>query len=238
MPEFLEDGIPIGGLLSPEELDAMQVIKPEFTAPTFHPKITLNYNDLTFSASCVRLFPETEYVQLLVDDRKRRMVVLPCGQYDVGSVKWSSHKKGKLSSRNIRAKIASAKIFRMMDWDITYRYKVMAIYQKLNSLKLAVFNFADCTMLVPEDITDKDGNMKTRRRMVIALDWEKLFGPTYGEHRKQYEVDIQTYHLISDQMTEGKPPMVPRVPTPEEIMTRNYYVPDELEKGGTSDGKT
>jgi hypothetical protein len=238
MREFLEDEIPIGGLLSPEELNRMQIIKPEFTAPTFHPKLTLNYTDISFSASCVRLFPETEYVQLLVDDRKRRMVVLPCVQYDVGAVKWSNNKKGKLASRSIRAKIASAKIFRMMEWDITYRYKVMAIYQKLNGTKLAVFNFADCTMLVPEDVIDKDGSVKTKRRMVYPIDWEKLFGPTYGEHRRQYEVDIQTYHLISDQMTEEKPPVVPRVPTPEEIMTRNYYVPDELTMGGSSNGKT
>jgi len=35
-----------------------------------------------------------------------------------------------------------------MDWDVSYRYKVMAIYQELNGVKLVVFNFDDCTMLV------------------------------------------------------------------------------------------
>ncbi|MDL2287384.1 hypothetical protein LJB90_02320 [Eubacteriales bacterium OttesenSCG-928-G02] len=230
MAEIVENEIPIGGLLSIEELNGSQVIMPEFTAPTFRPKVTLNYRDLTFNSSCVKLFPDSEYFQLLVDEKKKRMIAIPCGQYDVGVVKWSNIKKGKPQPRNIKAKVACAKIFRLMDWDITYRYKVMAIYQELNGIKLVVFNFADCTMLIPEEVIGKDGNVRTKRHTVYPLEWEKLFGPTYGEHRKQYEVDIQTYHLLSGQMTEEQPPVVPRVPTPEEIMTRNYYVPDDIDK--------
>ena len=237
MAEIIENDIPIGGLLSIDELNQAQVIMPEFTAPTFRPKVTLNYGNLTFNSSCVKLFPVSEYFQLLVDDKKKRMIALPCGQYDVGVVKWSNIKKGIPQSREIKAKVACAKIFRMMDWDITYRYKVMAIYQELNGIRLVVFNFADCTMLIPEEVIGADGKVKTKRHTVYPIEWEKLFGPTYGEHRKQYEVDIQTYHLLSDKLTEEQPPIIPRVPTPEEIMTRDYYVPDELDKRGDTPGK-
>lgn len=236
MVDTIENEIPIGSIRSIEELNRAQVIMPEFTAPTFRPKVTLNYGDLTFNSSCVKLFSENEYFQLLVDDEKKRMIALPCGQYDVGVVKWSNIKKGIPQSRNIKAKIACAKIFRLMDWDITYRYKVMAIYQKLNGIPLVVFNFSDCTMLVPEEIIGKDGKVKIQRHTVYPLDWDKLFGPPYGEHRKQYEVDIQTYHLLSNELKEEQPPVVPRVPTPEEIMTRDYYVPDELGKRGDNLG--
>ena len=231
MADVIENEMPIGGLLSLDDLNQSQVIMPEFTAPTFRPKVTLNYADLAFNSSCVKLFPDNEYFQLLVDDQKKRMIALPCGQYDVGVVKWSNIKNGIPKSRNIKAKVACAKIFRLMDWDITYRYKVMAIYQVLNGVKLVVFNFEDCTMLVPEEVVGKDGKTKAKRHTVYPIEWEKLFGPTYGEHRKQYVVDIQTYHLLSDQLTEEQSPIVPRVPTPEEIMTRDYYVPDELDKG-------
>ena len=238
MAVSLENEIPIGGLLSIDELNDSQVIKPEFTAPTFRPKVTLNYGDLTFNSSCVKLFPETTYVQLLADDKKKRMIALPCSQYDVGVVKWSNIKNDKPQSRNIKAKVACAKIFRLMEWDVTYRYKVMAIYQELNGIKMVVFNFMDCTMLIPEEVIGKDGKAKTKRHTVYPIEWESLFGPTYGEHRRQYEVDIQTYHLISDQLKEEPSSVVPRVPTSEEIMTRNYYVPDEIEKKGETIGKT
>lgn len=232
MSEIFENEIPAGGIHSLAELDELQIIKPEFTAPTFRPKVTLNYGDITFNSSCVKLFPENTYFQLLVDDKKKRMIAKPCSLYDVGVVKWSNIKKGIPQSRPIKASVACAKIFRLMGWDSSYRYKVMAIYQELSGVKLVVFNFVDCTMLVPEDVVDKDGKVKTKRHTIYPLEWEKLFGPTYGEHRKQYEVDIQTYHLISDEMTEERRPIVPRVPTPEEIMTRDYYVPDELGKQG------
>jgi hypothetical protein len=230
MTEIVENENPIGGLRSIEELNQSQVIKPEFTAPTFRPKVTLNYGNLIFNSSCVKLFPETQFVQLLVDDNKKRMIALPCGQYDVGVVRWSLLKNGKPQSREIKAKVACAKLFRLMEWDITYRYKVMAIYQVLNGKRLVVFNFADCTMLVPEDIMGRDGTVKSKRHTIYPLEWENLFGPTYGEHRKQYEVDIQTYHLLPNQLTDEIPPVIPRVPTPEEIMTREYYVPDDLVK--------
>lgn len=232
MTEPQENEIPIGGIFSLDELSDLQVIKPEFTSPTYKEKITLNYSDLTFNSACVRLFPETNYVQLLVDDKKKRMIALPCSLYDVGAVKWSNTKNEKPQSRNIKAKVACAKIFRLMEWDITYRYKVMAIYQKLDGIRFVVFNFEDCTMLVPEEVIDKDGKVRTNRHTMYPIEWEKLFGPPYGEHRKQYEVDIQTYHLLSNQLTEEPSPVVPRVPTPQEIMTRSYYVPDEIEKRG------
>jgi len=230
--EIIENEIPIGGLLSLDELNQAQVIMPEFTAPTFKPKVTLNYKNIIFNSSCVRLFPKTEYVQLLVDNNKRRMIALPCGQNDIGVVRWSSIKKGILQSRDIKAEIACAKIFRMMEWDITYRYKVMAVYQDLGGVELTVFNFADCTMLVPEEVPSKDGKTITKRHTVYPLEWEKLFGPTYGEHRKQYETDIRSYHLLYDEYADKNKPVIPRVPTAEEIMTREYYVPDELEKRG------
>lgn len=229
MADSTENEIPLGGITI-EDLNQAQVIMPEFTAPTFRPKVTLNYGDISFNSSCVRLFPQSEYFQLLVDDKKKRMIALPCGQYDLGVVKWSNIKNGKPQSRNIKAKIACAKIFRLMEWDVTYRYKVMATYQELGEVKLVVFNFSDCTMLIPEEVIGKDGKVKTKRHTVYPLEWEKLFGPTYGEHRKQYEVDIETYHLLSNQLMEEQPPVTARVPTPEEIMTREYYVPDELEK--------
>jgi len=235
--EHLENEIPVGGLLTLDELNQAQVIMPEFTAPTFRPKVTVNYKNLVFNASCVRLFPKTEYVQLLVDNDKRRMIAKPCGPHDIGVVRWSKIKNGVPQSHDIRAEVACAKIFRLMGWDVTYRYKVMAIYQELSGVELAVFNFADCTMLVPEEITGKDGKTKTKRHTVYPLEWEKLFGPTYGEHRKQYEVDIQTYHLLHDEYAERQKLIVPRVPTAEEIMTREYYVPDELDRRGESHEK-
>jgi hypothetical protein len=229
--------IPVGGLESLDELKNAQYIRAEFVNPVFKPKITLNYGDLTFNTACVKVMGDTEYVQLLVLEEARRLVAMPCGEFDKDSVKWSIIKDEKPRSRNIRAKIACAKLFQMMNWNINYRYKIMAVYQVLEGQRLIVFNLAECEMLVPEEIPKEDGTIKTKRNKVYPIDWEKSFGSPYSEHRETYAVDLNKLYLLSNNLEadEVKPPVDPRVPTASEIITRQYYVPDEIKKGG--DGK-
>ena len=55
------------GLQSLEELNQYQVIRSEFVSPRLRAKVTFNVDSLTFSSKCVRLFPETQYIQLLIN---------------------------------------------------------------------------------------------------------------------------------------------------------------------------
>lgn len=225
---------PVGGLLSRDELRSFEYIRSEFTTPVFKPKITLDYNNFTLNAACVRLFPESEYVQILADPKKRRLLIWPCRQFDKDSVKWSSIKNGKSQSRNIKAKMTCAKIFRMMNWITDYRYKVMAVFQELDELRFVVFNLVECEMYVPGEITAKEGNAKNRRRKVFPEEWERSFGTPYAEHKETYQTDISSMHLLSNSEgddTNSRIAVIPRIPTASELITRDYYVPDELVKG-------
>ena len=230
-----ENIMPEGGLASREELLGFEYIRSEFTTPVFKPKITLDYDNLTFNAACVRLFPESEYVQMLADQRRQRLLVWSCKQFDKASVKWSNIKNGKPGSRNVRAKILCAKIFRMMNWNINFRYKIMAVYQELDELRFTVFNLEECEMYVPQEQTLPDGTVKKKRNKVFPIDWDKTFGTPYAQHSATYEADLSALHLLSNSTLDDlneKPVIVPRAPTPGEIITRNYYVPDNIvEKG-------
>jgi hypothetical protein len=229
-----EKTIPVGGLLSREELNNFEYIRAEFTTPIFKPKITLDYDNFTLNAACVRLFPESEYVQMLADQHKRRLLIWPCGQFDKDSIKWSNIKNGKPQSRSIRAKMLCAKIFRMMKWVTDYRYKVMAVFQEFDELRFVVFNLIECEMYVPGEVTSPDGTVKKKRRKVFPDDWERSFGTPYAEHQETYQTNISTMYLLSNSEeddTTARPAIIPRIPTASEIITRNYYVPDELVKG-------
>ena len=228
-----ETRLTAGGLKSLDELNKFQYIRKEFTTPTYEPKITLNYDTLAFNAACVRIFPDSEYIQILVDDEAKRIVVWSCDRYDKDAIKWSVIKDNKPKSRTVRAKIACAKLFELMNWNIDYRYKIISVYQELESLKLLVFNLTECEMLVPTEVSI-DGNIKKKRKKVYPIDWEQTFGTPFGEHKKTFDVDISKYHLLSDSLPNGTtPPSVePRIPTASELITREYYVPDVLKKGG------
>ena len=233
-----ENVVPVGGLQSREELKLFEYIRAEYTTPVFKPKITLDYDNFTMNAACVRLFPESEYVQMLADQTKRRLLIWPCKQFDKDSVKWSLIKSGKPQSRNIKARMLCAKIFKMMNWVTDYRYKVMAVFQELDDLRFVIFNLVECEMYVPGEITAPDGTVKKKLRKVFPIDWEKSFGTPYAEHSETYQTDISALHLLSNTPgndMDSKPAIIPRIPTSSELITREYYVPDELVKGG--DGK-
>jgi hypothetical protein len=179
----------------------------------------------------VRLFPENEYVQILADQSKQRLLIWPCKQFDKDSVKWSNLKSGKPQSRSIKAKILCAKVFRMMNWVIDYRYKVMAVFQEIDELRFVIFNLTECEMYVPGEAISKDGTIKKKRNKVYPIDWDKTFGTPFAEHRETYQTDISTLHLLSNTTNDdSKPDIIPRIPTSSELITREYYVPDELIK--------
>jgi len=225
----------IGGLLSLEELDNFQYVRAEFTTPFFKPKVTLEYKDMRFSSSCVRLFPESEHIQLLADPIKNRLLAWPCSVHAKDSIKWSRLVTGKPTTRNIRARMLCAKIFKMMNWNMYHRYKVMAVYQEINDVKFVVFNLNECEMYVVDETPSKDGVIRLKRKKMYPVDWENSFGTPYAEHKLTYETDINVMHLLSNTLDSDdneKSTLEPRVPTSKEIITSQYYIPDELEEGG------
>jgi len=186
----------------------------------------------TSALRCVRLFPENEFVQILADQTKQRLLIWPCSQFDKDSVKWSNLKNGKPRSRSIRARMLCAKIFKMMNWVTDYQYKVMAVFQELDELRFVIFNLVECEMYVPGEVTAKDGTVKKKRKKVYPIDWEKTFGTPFAEHGETYQTDISALHLLSNTTDDdSKPAIIPRIPTSSELITREYYVPDELVKG-------
>jgi hypothetical protein len=104
------------------------------------------------------------------------------------------------------------------------RYKVTAVYQEFPQLKLAVFNLEDVEVYEPIEGSGK-------RRRYFPIDWENSFGIPYAQYQSQYEIDIQTMHVITN-TAQDKPPVIARIPTPAEIITREYYVPDNITEQG------
>ena len=127
-------------LLSHDVLKNMELVRAEFVSPAFNPKITFTRDNFTFNSACVRLFPETEYVQMIVNPEKNQLKVLPCKTFDNDAVKWSISKNNKHQPRNVRAKGFCSQIFLVMNWNIKYRYKVMAVFQDIGNKKILTFN--------------------------------------------------------------------------------------------------
>ena len=223
--------IPIGGIASLDELYESELVRSEFLSPTLQAKVTVQYRSLTFNAASVRLFPETQYIQVLVDKKRRRFFAIPAHEYAPCRLKWAIVKNGKNHSRNCLAKLTCAKLFEMMDWIPENRYKIMAVYQELDGVRLIVFNLVECEMLVTTTIETEDGAFKKQTDVIRPEDWLNSFGPIYRNHADAYKVDLNAHYLLPDNLTgdnkefllSGKQaPIQPSEPDPMEIMRRQY----------------
>ena len=133
-------------------LDGIERIRGYYLSPVSIPKISLVYNSFNFNTPCVRMFPETEYVEILVNQQEKQLIVFPCNQTNQDSVKWSKIKANEIQPRKIQAKHFCENIFEVMGWNEKYRYKVLADLQEHNGQKHIVFNLASFEMsgLIPE----------------------------------------------------------------------------------------
>jgi hypothetical protein len=222
--------VPHGGIQSLDELYDSEVVRSEFLSPTFQAKVTIQFDNFSFNAACVRIFSDTQYIQVLVDRNRQRIIVIPCQEYTPCHLKWSNLKAGKVQSRKCLAKITCAKLFDMMNWIPENRYKVMAVYQEIEAVRLIVFNLIECEMLVSEIIEKSDGRSAKRNKVIRPDDWLNSFGNLYRTHADAYKVDISKHYLLPDNLTgeeqailiAQRKPIVPHEPTAREIVLRQY----------------
>jgi len=230
------DIIPPGGLRSLKELDDFEVVRSEFLAPLFRPKIILDVDSVAFNASCVRLLPNTTFIQFLTRREEKRLVLQACGAYDKDAYQWSRMKNDKLYPRKAKCKFFGYKIFDMMNWIPENRYKVQAVYQVLEGKQLLVFNLTECEMVVPEEVVLDNGRTITRRIAYCPVEWRDRFGMTYREHQESTKLDLNAQYMISN-ASSGEQSLYAfterelqgREPTARELVTREYR-PKERKK--------
>ena len=233
----VNSNIPMGGIHSLEELYESELVRSEFLSPTFQAKVTFQYSHLTFNAASVRLFPDTQYIQVLVDKKGHRIFALPANEYSPCRLKWCTVKNGKNQSRKCLARITCAKVYDMMKWIPENRYKIMAVYQVIDGVRLIVFNLVECEMFVSETIEKEDGTIKKKINVTRPQDWLDSFGNLYRDHADAYKVDLNAHYLLPDNLTgedkdallNEKRPAQPHTPDPVDIMRRQYGGADQEE---------
>ena len=222
------------GIESLGELDVCQVVRSEFMSPTFRPKLTFNFDSMSFNGGCVHLFNRVDYVQLLINVDKKQLIVLPCEKTTKDCLKWCSFKGEKVVPRKNSCRIFGAKLYELMGWIPDNRYKVQAIYQKIDDVELLVFNLEECEMIVPLYSEGADGIRVRKVKRYYPEAWKESFGMTYREHKQSIAVDIDAHYMLHSACDGGVSDFVltqreirGEALIPSEIITRQYNTPDD-----------
>ena len=77
------------------DLSEYEIVRPEFFAHIKEPALTVNVDKIGVSTACVRLMPDVEYVQILVNRKEKKLLLKPCDEIEITGYRWGKTKEGK-----------------------------------------------------------------------------------------------------------------------------------------------
>ncbi|MBQ7504705.1 MAG: hypothetical protein IJT79_05240 [Ruminococcus sp.] len=169
--------------------DDFQVVRREFFAHLREPAVSFNKCKFYVNSACLKRFPNTDYVQVLINRERKIMALHPCSDSTRDSFAWCSvTKDGKRKPKQTTCKLFFAKIMQMMDWNPDYRYKMLGKMIKANGQYLIAF---DLTATEVYQRKAKEGEKPTTvRTPVFPAEWQNQFGLPYNEHKQAMQIDI------------------------------------------------
>lgn len=164
-----------------------QVVRGEFFAHTFEPSITFNGNKLYVNMACLNKLPTVEYVQILINQLTKKLVIRPCREDEKDSFRWCSN-TAKRRPKQVVCRLFFAKLAQMMQWDCSHRYKLLGKLIAANHELLYVFDLSSPE--VYQRSTSEDGKVHAGRNPVYPAEWQNQFGLPVEEHQKQLQINI------------------------------------------------
>lgn len=164
------------------DLSGYQVVRNQFTQVRYEgPSITLAENRVSFNLFCMRCFESVAYIQLLLHPAERKIAIRPCRERDTHSIRWRPDPDKPVYSKTLNCQHFGNALFRIMEWDPEYIYRVRGTWAKRGAEQIIVFNLVNAipAMLVPSENADSTAR---RRTELCPAEWTDDFGEEFYEH--------------------------------------------------------
>jgi hypothetical protein len=120
-----------------------QTVRRELFAHLREPQMTIRKDSITFNTACIEGLEDTVYIQILVNQDQKRLVIKKCEKDDRDSLRWCIQKNDKRKSRKITGGQFCNMIYKMMSWDNLCRYKILGHRIDYQGETLYVFELDD-----------------------------------------------------------------------------------------------
>jgi hypothetical protein len=149
---------------------------------------------------------------------------LPSTPIPKESVKFALVKDNNNRPRRTAAKKFCALLYHYMQWSVESRYRIMALYQKLEGQELLVFNLDEAVEVQSTTIITDDGKKKIMRDIYLPIMFKENFGFNYNELEERRKVDLNDMFLFIDPKTAQTQlrTIEPKIHDAEDIIKSNY----------------
>ena len=200
--------------------DGYQVVRRELFAHLREPAVVIRRDSVTFNTACIAGLEDAVYIQILVNQDNKRMVVRKCEENDKDALRWCIEKPDKRKSRKMSNKLFSAMMYDMMGWNTDCRYKILGHKITHENETMYIFDLLETEIFMdtkrkkkanPDSLEKKEELVtaetdqtpeqnqeeiaakvarKLNRIPFYPKDWKDSFGLSVEEHKKALETNI------------------------------------------------
>ena len=194
--------------------DGYQVVRRELFAHLREPAVVIRRDSVTFNTACIAGLEDAVYIQILVNQDNKRMVVRKCEENDKDALRWCVAKPDKRKSRKMTNKIFSAMMYEMMGWNLDCRYKILGHKITFEDETIYVFELMETEIFldikrkkakkdtesqsttenannIEETASSDTEEIKRKNRIPFyPKEWKDSFGLPVEEHRKALEINM------------------------------------------------
>lgn len=200
--------------------DGYQVVRRELFAHLREPAVVIRRDSVTFNTACIAGLEDAVYIQILVNQDNKRMVVRKCEENDKDALRWCIEKPDKRKSRKMSNKLFSAMMYDMMGWNTDCRYKILGHKITHEDETMYIFYLLETEIFMdtkrkkkanPDSLEKKEELVtaetdqtpeqnqeeiaakvarKLNRIPFYPKDWKDSFGLSVEEHKKALETNL------------------------------------------------
>ena len=176
------------------DLNGFQVVRREFFAHLREPSATFSNCKFYVNQACINKFPKYDYAQVLINREEKILALRPCSEWSKDAYQWCGESKGKRKPKQVTCKLFFAKVFEMLEWNPSHRYKLLGRLIHSNDEYLVVFDL-EATEVYQR--TSKEGEKpKNSRTPVFPAAWKDQFGLPFNDHQQAMQVNIVDNYAI------------------------------------------
>lgn len=200
--------------------DGYQVVRRELFAHLREPAVVIRRDSVTFNTACIAGLEDAVYIQILVNQDNKRMVVRKCEENDKDALRWCIEKPDKRKSRKMSNKLFSAMMYDMMGWNTDCRYKILGHKITHEDETMYIFDLLETEIFMDTKRKKKANpdSLEKKKELVTAetdqrpeqnqeeiaakvarklnripfypKNWKDSFGLSVEEHKKALETNI------------------------------------------------
>lgn len=196
--------------------DGYEVVRRELFAHLREPAVVIRRDSITFNTACISGLEDVIFIQILVHQDQKRMVVRRCEENDKDALRWCIAKPDKRKSRKMTNKLFSRMVYEMLGWNTDCRYKILGHKITIEDETIYVFDLTETEIYMDVKRTKKNNQSseslesttgektksdapnnkpltedevkKMNRTPYYPEDWKGSFGLPVDEHKKALEI--------------------------------------------------